>query len=56
MHKRMDRTQAETNARFDTLQSDVNRRFDTVLEAIMTFDRRVSRIEGRHDAQSTETQ
>ena len=56
LHERMDRTQAETNARFDTLQSDVNRRFDTVLETILTFDRRVSRIEGRFDAQSTETQ
>ena len=43
LHERMDRTQAETNARFDTLQSDVNRRFDTVLETILTFDRRVSK-------------
>ena len=45
---RLDRMQAETNARFDA----VNKRFDTVLEAIMSFDRRVSRIEGRLDAQS----
>ena len=43
---RIDRLQAETNARFDA----VNKRFDTVLEAIMSFDRRVSRL----DAQSTE--
>ena len=48
VHERMDRMQAETNARFDA----VNKRFDTVLEAIMSFDRRVSRIEGRLDAQS----
>ena len=41
VHDRMDRTQAETNARFDA-----------VLEPIMSFDRRVSRIEGRLDAQS----
>ena len=45
---RMDRMQAETNARFDAV--DVH--FDMVLEAIMSFDRRVSRIEGRLDAQS----
>ena len=44
LHERMDRMQAETNARFDA-----------VLEAIMSFDRRVSRIEGRLDAQSAGT-
>ncbi len=49
---RMDRMQAETNARSDAHQADVNRRFDAVLEAIMSFDRRVSRPEGRLDAQS----
>ena len=50
MFDRMDRMQAETNARFDA----ANRRFDTVLDAILSFDRRVSRIEGRLDAQNTE--
>ena len=50
MFERMDRMQAETNARFDA----ANRRFDTVLDAILSFDRRVSRIEGRLDAQNTE--
>ena len=56
---RIDRLQAETNARFDMvfdrmdrMQAETNRRFDAVLEAIMSFDRRVSRIEGRLDAQS----
>ena len=33
-------------------QAETNARFDAVLEAIMSFDRRVSRIEGRLDAQS----
>ena len=51
VHARMDPMQAETNARFDA----VNKPFDTVLEAIMSFDRRVSRIEGRFDAQSAGT-
>ena len=50
MFDRMDRMQAETNTRFDA----ANRRFDTVLDAILSFDRRVSRIEGRLDAQNTE--
>ena len=50
MFERMDRMQAETNARFDA----ANRRFDTVLDAILSFDRRVSRIEGRLDAQNAE--
>ena len=47
----IDRLQAETNARFDA----VNKRFDDVLEAIVrSFDRRVSHLEGRLDAQSAE--
>lgn len=50
MFDRQDRMQAETNARFDA----VNKRFDDVLEAIMSFDRRVSHLEGRLDAQSAE--
>ena len=50
VNARIDRLQAETNARFDA----VNKRFDDVLEAIMSFDRRVSHLEGRLDAQSAE--
>jgi hypothetical protein len=48
---RIDRLQMETNARFDAQQAESNRRFDAVLETIMSFDRRVSRLEGRLDAQ-----
>ena len=54
VHERIDRLQAETNARFDALQAETNRRFEAVdgrfnmiLEAIMSFDRRVSRNEGQ---------
>ena len=68
MFDRQDRLQAETNRRFeavdarfdqmfdrmDRAQAETNRRFDTVLETIMSFDRRVSRLEGRLDAQGTE--
>jgi tetrahydromethanopterin S-methyltransferase subunit G len=66
VHERMDRMQAETNPRFDAVderfdkmfdrmdrtQAETNARFDAVLEAIMSFDRRASRIERRLDAQS----
>ena len=62
---RFDAQQAETNRRFDQMfdrldrmqtensrqHDDLNRRFDTVLETIMSFDRRVSRLEGRLDIQ-----
>lgn len=48
---RFDHTQAETNARFDRTQAETNARLDAVLEAIMSFDRRVSHLEGRLDAQ-----
>ena len=44
----MDRMQAETNMGFEAVKA----RFDKVFEAIMSFDRRVSRIEGRLDAHS----
>ena len=47
MFDRMDRMQAENNARFDAHQAETNRRFDALLETIMSFDRRVSRNEGR---------
>ena len=42
----------QINGRLDRMQAETNARFDAVLEAIMSFDRRVSRIEGRLDAQS----
>lgn len=54
MNGRIDRLQADTNARFDQMfdrmdrmQAENNRRFDALLETIMTFDRRVSRNEGQ---------
>lgn len=54
MNGRIDRMQADTNARFDQMfdrldrmQAEDNRRFETVLETIMGFDRRVSRNEGQ---------
>lgn len=54
MNGRIDRMQADTNARFDQMfdrldrmQAEDNRRFETVLETIMSFDRRVSRNEGQ---------
>ena len=49
LNDRMDRMQAETNVGFEAVKA----RFDRVFEAIMSFDRRVSRIEGRLDAHST---
>ena len=54
MNGRIDRLQADTNARFDQMfdrmdrmQAETNRRFDAILETIMDFDRRVSRNEGQ---------
>ena len=51
---RFEALQAETNRRFDQAQVEsnrrfeaVDRRFDMILEAIMSFDRRVSRNEGQ---------
>ena len=43
------------NERMDRMQAESNARFDAVLETIMSFDLRVSRIEGRLDAQSAGT-
>ena len=43
---RMDRMLAETNGRFDAMDA----RFDAVLEAVASFDRRVSRLEGLLEA------
>ena len=42
----------QVDGRLDCMQTDTNARFDAVLEAIMSFDRRVSRIERRLDAHS----
>ena len=46
------------NARFDTVQvensrqhDDLNRRFGEMFEVLRTFDERISRLEGRLDAQ-----
>lgn len=54
MNGRIDRLQADTNARFDQMfdrmdrmQAENNRRFDALLETIRSFDRRVSRNEGQ---------
>lgn len=44
----------QVNARIDRMQAETNARFDDVLDAIMSFDRRVSHLEGRLDAQSAE--
>ena len=48
---RLDRMETRINARFDAQRAETNRRFDALLEAIMAFDRRVARLEGRLDAQ-----
>ena len=50
LNARLDAQQAETNRRFDAQQAETNRRFDALLEAVMAFDRRVARLEGRLDA------
>lgn len=54
MFDRMDRMEALFNARLDAQQVENNRRFDAILETIVSFDRRVSRIEGRLNAQDAE--
>lgn len=65
---RFDRLQAETNARFDTVNArfdaaqaenarqhdDLNRRFDEMFEVLRAFERRISHLEGRLDAQGGE--
>lgn len=58
---RIDRLQSETNRRFDQvfdrmdrMQAERNQRFDAILETITSFDRRVSRLEGRLDAQGAD--
>ena len=61
MNGRVDRLQTETNARFDTAQvensrqhDDLNRRFDELFEVLRAFERRISHLEGRLDAQGAE--
>ena len=51
LNARLDAQQAETNRRFDAQQAETNQRLDALLEAVMAFDRRVARLEGRLDAQ-----
>ena len=60
MNGRLDALQAETNQRFDQAQAENNQRFDQMFdrldrmqEAIRSFDRRVSHLEGRFDELST---
>ena len=61
MNGRIDRLQADTNARFDAAQvengrqhNDLNRRFDEMFEVLRAFERRISHLEGRLDAQGAE--
>lgn len=51
---RLDRMDTRINTRLDAQQAETSRRFDALQEIIMSFDRRVSRLEGRLDAQDTE--
>ena len=62
MNGRIDRLQAETNTRFDSAQvensrqhDDLNRRFDELFEVLRAFERRISHLEGRLDAQGAES-
>ena len=50
---RLNRMETRINARLDAQQAETNRRFDALQEIIMAFDRRVSHLEGRLDAQDT---
>ena len=51
---RLDRMDTRINTRLDAQQAETSRRFDALQEIIMSFDRRVSRLEGRLNAQDTE--
>ena len=51
---RLDAMQAETNRRFDAMQAEdnrrfdeLNRRFDELFEILLSFERRISRLEGQ---------
>ena len=53
-NRRFDAIQAETNRRFDAMQAEdnrrfdeLNRRFDELFEILLSFERRISRLEGQ---------
>ena len=61
VNARFDAHQDSINARFDAMQAensrrhdDLNRRFDELFEVIRAFEGRISRLEGRLDAQGSE--
>ena len=43
INRRFDAMQVETNRRFD----EINRRFDELFEVLLSFERRISRLEGQ---------
>ena len=54
LNRRFDATQAENNRRFDAMQAEdnrrfdeLNRRFDELFEILLSFERRISRLEGQ---------
>ena len=49
MNRRFDALQAENNRRHDEAQAENNRRHEELLNALRSFDRRISRLEGRLD-------
>ena len=53
-NRRFDAMQAESNRRFDAMQAEdnrrsdeLNRRFDELFEILISFERRISRLEGQ---------
>ena len=53
-NRRFDAMQAESNRRFDAMQTEdnrrfdeLNRRFDELFEILLSFERRISRLEGQ---------
>ena len=53
-NRRFDAMQAEDNRRFDAMQAEdsrrsdaLNRRFDELFEILLSFERRISRLEGQ---------
>ena len=54
MNRRFDAMQTEDNRRFDAMQAEdnrrfdaLNRRFDELFEILLSFERRISRLEGQ---------
>ena len=47
MNRRFDAAQAEDNRRFEAMQAEDNRRFDELFEILLSFERRISRLEGQ---------